>query len=107
MHDGLADANRFLVYALATLYALAAMGGALFLAGSAPVVLFLSFLLGGAALLVAGQRFVRPPRLSAAIVSIGAIVGGLPLVWTIVVPVAVAVVVASSIALARRASAPA
>jgi membrane protease YdiL (CAAX protease family) len=44
---------------------------------------------------------------SAVLVSIGAAAGGLPLFWTIIVPVAVAVVVACSIALARRSVAPA
>ena len=106
MQSGLADANSFLVHALAALYALVAVGGALFLTGGVPVVLLASILVGGAALMIVGQRFVRPPRLSAALVSIGAVAGGLPLVWTIVVPVAVAVVVASSVALARRSSAP-
>jgi hypothetical protein len=54
-----------------------------------------------------GQRIERPPALSAVLVSIGAAIGGFPLFWTIIVPVAVAAVIASSIALARRRSAPA
>ena len=64
-------------------------------------------LLCGAALLLAGQLLTPPGALSALLVSIGAVLGGLPLFWTLLVPVAVAAVIACSIALARRDAAPA
>ncbi|HLE98492.1 MAG TPA: hypothetical protein VI540_01255 [Gaiellaceae bacterium] len=105
-HRSLAEANRFLVYALSALYALAAIADPLFLSDER-VAVRMSFLLGGAALMFVGERWIRSPRLSAALVSIGAVAGGLPLIWTIIVPFAVAVVVASSVALARRDSAAA
>jgi hypothetical protein len=65
------------------------------------------FLAVGAALLLAGQFLVRPGALSATLISVGAVVGGLPLFWTLLVPIAVAAVIACSIALARRGAAPA
>ena len=40
---------------------------------------------------------------AALLVSLGAVMGGLPLFWTLIVPVAVAAVIACSVALARRA----
>jgi hypothetical protein len=66
-------------------------------------VLWVSFLVGGAILIFLGQWAYRyQPWLSAALVSIGAAAGGLPLFWTLVVPLAVAVLIALSFALARR-----
>jgi hypothetical protein len=107
--EGLASATRFLVLALGALYALAAVAGALLIdfGTTRDVVLWLGFLLCGAALLLTGQLLVRPGALSALLVSVGAVLGGLPLFWTLLVPIAVAVVIASSIALARRSAAPA
>ena len=52
--------------------------------------------------MLVGQLVVPPGGRSALLVSLGAALGGLPLFWTLVVPVAVAAVVACSIALARR-----
>src|SRR5262245_61443735 len=100
----LASSTRFLVIALGVLYALAAIGGlALVDFGSTrDIVLWTAFLAVGAALLLAGQFLVRPGPLSATFICIGAVVGGLPLFWTLLVPVAVAAVIACSIALARR-----
>lgn len=102
--DGLASSTRFLVLALGVLYFVAAIGG-LFLFDfetTRDTVLWLGFLIGGAVLMVLGQLGVpRGPR-SAAMVSVGAVLGGLPLFWTLVVPVAVAAVIACSVALARR-----
>jgi len=107
--QSLASSTRFLVIALGLLYALAAVGGlALVEFGSTrDIVLWTAFLAVGAALLLGGQFLVRPGVLSATLVSIGAVVGGLPLFWTLLVPVAVAVVIACSVALARRGAAPA
>jgi hypothetical protein len=51
-----------------------------------------------------GQLTLPPSARSALLVSLGAVLGGLPLFWTLLVPVAVAAVIACSIALARRAA---
>jgi hypothetical protein len=107
--EGLASATRFLVLALSGLYGVAAVivllyGGF----GTKRTLVWLAFLLGGVALMLVGQLLVRGGWGSAILVSAGATAGGLPLLWTILVPVAVAAVIACSVALARgRASAPA
>lgn len=104
--SSLPDAKRFLVYALAALYVVAAIASPAFRGFEADRDLVWMGVLGGAAiLLVAGQRLERAPRLSAWLVSLGALAGGLLLFWTVIVPIAVAVVVALSIELARRAPA--
>jgi hypothetical protein len=102
--DGLAAATRFLVLALCVLYAFAAVGGLALIDfdSTRDLVLWTLLLVVGAALLAIGQLLVPPGLLSAALVSIGAVVGGLPLFWTLLVPVAVATVVACTISLARR-----
>jgi hypothetical protein len=101
--EGLASATRFLVLSLCVLYAIAAFG-ALFIDfdSTRDLVFWISLLVVGAALMLVGQLVVLPGGRSALLVSLGAAVGGLPLFWTLVVPVAVAAVVACSIALARR-----
>ncbi|GIU94092.1 MAG: hypothetical protein KatS3mg012_0549 [Gaiellaceae bacterium] len=94
------------MYALSALFVVAALAGVLFLdyePGRAAA--WVAVLVGGATLMLVGQRVERSPALSATLVSTGAIAGGFPLFWTIVVPVAAAAVVASSVALARRQSA--
>jgi hypothetical protein len=68
------------------------------------VVLWVGLLVVGAVLMLVGQLLLPAGRRSALLVSVGAAVGGLPLFWTLLVPVAVAAVVACSIALARRAA---
>jgi len=101
---GLASSTKFLVLALSVLYLVAAVGGlALFdFETTRDVMLWLGFLVAGAVLMVLGQLGVpRGPR-SAAMVSVGAVLGGLPLFWTILVPIAVAAVITCSVALARR-----
>ena len=107
--DGLASTTRFLVLALSALYGVAALGGlAVFEFDTArDVILWLAFLLVGAGLMLLGQLRLQPGTMSAALVSLGAVLGGLPLFWTFVVPIAVAAVIACSVALARRAAAPA
>ena len=101
--EGLTSATRFLVLALSVLYAVAALGSLLIdFDSTREVVFWVSLLLVGAALMLVGQLLVPTGALSAVLVSVGAALGGLPLVWTLVVPVAVAAVVACSIALARR-----
>jgi hypothetical protein len=102
--NGLARSTRFLVLALSGLYLLAAIGGLVLLDldSTRDVVLWVSLLGGGAALMLVGQTMIPPGGRSALLVSLGAALGGLPLVWTLVVPIAVAAVIACSIALARR-----
>jgi hypothetical protein len=107
--EGLAGAKRFLVFALSVLYLLAAVGGLVLIEfdSNRDVAFWVALLVAGAVLLIVGELFVAPGALSAVIVSVGAALGGLPLFWTLLVPIAVAAVIACSIALARRASAPA
>ena len=107
--QSLASATRVLVLALGLLYALAAVGGlAIVEFGSTrDIVLWTAFLAVGAALLLAGQLLVDRGALSATFICLGAVIGGLPLFWTLLVPIAVAAVIACSIALARRGPAPA
>jgi hypothetical protein len=102
--SSLASATKFLVLALSVLYLVAAVGGLVLLEfdGTANLVLWLGFLCAGAVLMVLGQLGAPPGGRSAAMISVGAVLGGLPLFWTIVVPIAVAAVITCSIALARR-----
>jgi len=107
--DNLASATRFLVYALAGLYGMAAIVVLLYTDfETSRMVSWLVFLLGGAAIMLLGQFFAPEGWATAVPVCAGAVMGGLPLLVTVVVPIAVAAVVACSIALARaRYSAPA
>lgn len=102
--SSLASATRFLVVALSVLYLVAAVGGLALLnfESTRDGVLWVGFLVSGAVLLLLGHLGLRPGTRSAVMVSLGAVLGGLPLFWTIVVPIAVAAVIACSIALARR-----
>lgn len=100
--DGLASATRFLVFALAALYGTASIvvllyGGL----STSRTIAWLVFLLGGAALMLLGQLLAPAGWITAILVSAGAVMGGLPLLLTIVVPIAVAALIACSIALAR------
>ncbi len=108
--EGLASTTRFLVFAVSALYAFAAIGGLLLVDfdTTRDTVLWLASLCGGAALMIVGQLATSLAGWpSAVLVSIGAAAGGLPLFWTIIVPVAVAAIIACTIAVARRTSAPA
>jgi hypothetical protein len=102
--DGLTSATRFLVLALSTLYALAAIGGLAFLDFDTTRDGLLWFLLlgVGAALMLVGQLATPAGKLPALLVSVGAALGGLPLFWTLIVPIAVSAVIACSIAVVRR-----
>jgi hypothetical protein len=104
--QGLVSATRFLVFALSVLYVVAALAGvvAFDFDTTRDLALWLAFLLVGAALLLIGQLALPPGSRSALLVSLGAVLGGLPLFWTLVVPIAVAAVIACSVALARRAA---
>jgi hypothetical protein len=107
--DGLAAATRFLVLALSALYTLAAIAGLVLVDfhSTWDRVFWTVLLLGGAALLAAGQLLLPTGIASAALVSLGAMLGGLPLFWTLLVPIAVAAVIACSVRLARRPATPA
>lgn len=108
--NGLASATRFLVLALSSLYGLAAVVGLALLDfdETRDKLLWLVLLSVGVVLMLVGQLTIPAGWLSAVLVSVGAAVGGLPLFWTLLVPIAVAAVIACSIALARRrAAAPA
>jgi len=107
--DGLAAATRFLVLALSTLYALAAIAGPVLgnFDSAGQVVGWVVPLLAGAALLAGGQLLLPAGTASAALVSLGAVLGGVPLFWTLLVPIAVAAVIACSVRLARRPATPA
>jgi len=107
--EDLASATRFLVFALSALYGLAAITGLVVLdfETTEDVILWLLFLVGGAIVMLAGELAAPAGRGRAFLVSVGTAAGGIPLFWTLIVPVAVAAVVAGSIALARRSSAPA
>lgn len=102
--DGLASATRFLVLALSVLYLVGAGGGLIVFDfdTTRDIVLWIGLLVAGAALMVLGQMGLPRGTRSAIMVSIGALIGGLPLFWTLVVPIAVAAVITCSIALARR-----
>ena len=102
--DGLAAATRFLVLALSILYVLAAIAGLALVDfdSAGELVAWMVPLLAGAALLAAGQLLLPVGARSTALISLGAVLGGLPLFWTFLVPVAVAVVIACSVRLARR-----
>src|SRR5262245_58331744 len=99
--SGLASATRFLALALSALYATAAVVVLLF-ESTHDAALWALLLLAGSALLAAGQLLLPTGTASAALISVGAVIGGLPLFWTLLVPVAVAAVVACSVTLARR-----
>lgn len=102
--QGLGSATKFLVIALSVLYVVAAIAGLVVLDfdRTLDLVLWLTFLLVAAALMLFGQLALPPGSRSAVLVSLGAVLGGLPLFWTLVVPIAVAAVIACSVALARR-----
>ena len=104
--EGLASATRFLVLVLSVLYAAAAIAGPIIVEfdSTRNIVLWIVLLFVSAASMLVGQLLLPPGVRSALLVSLGAAVGGFLLFWTLLVPVAVAAVIACSIALARRAA---
>ena len=100
---------RILALVLIAIYCIAGAIGMFADVGSTrDTILWVGFLLGGAALLVVGLWAYRTsPSTSAVFVSIGAAAGGFPLFWTLFVPLAAAVLIALAFALARRPAAPA
>jgi hypothetical protein len=66
-------------------------------------IFWIIFVVGAGVLVLIGLRiFDRAPRSGAALVSLGAIIGGLVLAWSIVAPVAAIVLIALSFLCARR-----
>lgn len=66
-------------------------------------VFWILFVVGAGVLVLVGLRiFDRAPRSGAALVSLGAIIGGLVLAWSIVAPVAAIVLIGLSVLCARR-----
>jgi len=92
------------VLALSVLYIAGSIAGLFLLDfdSTRDSLLWVGFLLGGATLMLVGQLVLPRGGRSALLVSLGAALGGLPLFWTLLVPVAVAAVIACSVALARR-----
>jgi hypothetical protein len=103
MFGSLESATRFLVLALSVFYGAAAVAGPLLADWSAGQTAFwVGMLLGGAVLMVVGELVLPRGMPAAVLVSLGAVAGGLQLFITLVVPIAVAAVIACSLALARR-----
>jgi di/tricarboxylate transporter len=68
-------------------------------------VIWTVLLVGGGILLFLGLRMSRrSPWLGAALISIGAVVGALPIFWTLIAIVVAVVLVVLSVIYARRAS---
>ena len=97
--------HRGLVAALVTVYISAAIIG-IFWEAVDDKELWVVLLAGSAVLLVAGTMLRRAPSwLSVGLVSLGAIVGGVVLLPTIVVPLAAALLVGLTFSLSRRSQA--
>jgi hypothetical protein len=78
--------------------------------GTDDQIFWIVFLVGGGLLLLAGLRIsARSPWPAAALISLGALAGGVPIFWTVIGPIAALTLVVLSIVYARRrtASAPA
>jgi hypothetical protein len=74
--------------------------------GAGDQILWLAFGVVGGALVLAGWRQLdRSPKLAAALISVGAIVGALPIFWTIVALLLALALVVLSVLYARGASA--
>jgi hypothetical protein len=94
---------RILSLVLGAVFAVAGTIGLFTIDGTLDIIVWAVFLFGGAALVFAGQWAYRYSPVAAAVfVSVGVLAGGLPLFWSLIVPLAAAVVIALSFALARR-----
>jgi hypothetical protein len=72
-------------------------------ASASDQIVWIVLLLGGGVLVLAGLRmFARSPWGGAALVSVGAILGALPIFWTIAALVAAVVLIVWSVITARR-----
>ena len=93
--------HRGLIATLVSIYLVAGLAGPFVDVDNK--VLWIAFLCGGAALILVGAMVrALPPQISAVLIAIGAIAGGIALLWTILVPLAAAVLVALSFSLSRR-----
>ena len=96
---------RITALALAATYAIAGIAGMLADWEVGETVIWVAFLVGGALLIVVGLRlFDASAALAGLLVSVGAAAGGFALFWLIIVPLAAAVVIALSVAIARQTS---
>ena len=74
-------------------------------ASAADQILWLVFGIGGGALVLLGLRQLdRTPKLGAVLISVGGIVGALPIFWTVVSLLLALVLIMLSVLYARRAS---
>ena len=77
-------------------------------ASASDQILWASLLVGGAILIIAGLRISRrSPWAAAALISVGALVGALPIFWTLIALVLAVALVVLSLLYARRATGPA
>jgi hypothetical protein len=96
---------RITALALAAIFAISAIVGILADWNRRDTVIWVTILLGGALLIVIGNRLLESsPPLSGILVSVGAAAGAFPLFWLLIVPVAAAVVIALSVSIARQAA---
>src|SRR5262245_2215747 len=96
---------RITALALAAIFVISAIVGILADWSRRDTVVWVAILLGGALLIVIGNRLLESsPPLAGTLVAVGAGVGAFPLFWLLIVPVAAAVVIALSISIARQAA---
>jgi hypothetical protein len=89
---------------LAGIYVVAALVGLLADWSTGQTAVWIAFLGTGGLLILIGQRLFRSSLpLSALLVSVGTAAGAFPLFFTFLVPLACAVVIALSVAIARQA----
>jgi hypothetical protein len=97
--------HRGLTAALVSCYVAAAIVG-VFAGVIGNKVLWVVLLCGAAAFIVVGSMVRKAPRwLALGLISVGAIVGGVLLLPTVLVPIAAAILVALTFSLSRRATA--
>jgi hypothetical protein len=95
----------WLAYVLAAVYFIAGTAGfAIDFSSATNQVLWFALLWGGGALVFVGLLLAKGASwTSGVLVCVGALAGGVPLLGTILVPLAVAALVAMSVAIVRRA----
>ena len=101
----LIQVRGWLAYVLAAVYLIAGTAGfAIDFSSTTNQVLWFALLWGGAALVFVGLLLAKGASwTSGVLVSAGALAGGIPLLGTVLVPFAVAALVALSVAIVRRA----
>jgi predicted membrane-bound mannosyltransferase len=95
----------WLAYVLAAIYLIAGTAGfAIEFSTTTNQLLWFLLLWGGGAIVIVGLLLAKGPSwTSAVLVCAGALVGGVPLLGTVLIPLAVAVLIALSVAIVRRA----